>query len=166
MGEQFLCSQCGKPHPGPAFDYDFPAPDAWAQLTERCRELRGYLEEELCVGDDQHFIKGNLWITVTDADQDFNWTVWAAISAADFERSIELWDEAGRESEPAYQGALANEIPLFPGSLGLPVHVNTLSVGERPWIQLLPGDHPLIEEQLAGITRTRVQQIAEAIAHK
>jgi hypothetical protein len=34
--------------------------------------LRGYLEDELCVVDDQHFIKGNLWITVTDAVEDFN----------------------------------------------------------------------------------------------
>jgi hypothetical protein len=165
VGETFLCSRCGQPHPGPAFHHDFPAPDAWTQLSDRRRELRGYLEDELCVVDDQHFIKGNLWITVKDADQDLDWTVWAAISAAGFERSVELWDQAGRESEPAYAGTLANEIPLFPGSLGLPLQVNTLSVGERPWLQLLPGDHALVEEQLGGISIARVQEIAELLAH-
>jgi hypothetical protein len=92
--------------------------------------------------------------------------VWAAISAADFERSVELWDQAGREGEPAYLRTLANEIPLFPGSLGLPLQVNTMSVGERPWLQLLPGDHPLIVEQLDGITQARVQEIAEEMAHR
>lgn len=151
---------------GPPFSYEIEAPDLWAQMPQDRRERRGELDSEICVIDDEHFfIKGNLWIPVLDGDQEFNWTVWVSVGKADFDRSIELWEAPNRELEPAYGCSLANELSLYPGSLGLEAQLITLGVGERPSIQLEPTEHPLAVEQREGIPLKRVQQIAELMLH-
>ena len=38
-------------------------------------------------------------------------------------------------------------------------------VGQCPWVELEPTDHPLALEQREGITLARVQEIAEKILH-
>jgi hypothetical protein len=43
--------------------------------------------------------------------------------------------------------------------------VHTREVGQRPRIELEPTDHPLAVEQRQGITRERVQEIAEIVLH-
>ena len=161
----YRCSHCGQVHAGPAFSHEIEAPDRWWQISEFKRG-EGELDEELCVVDNREFfIKGNLWISVRDGEQEFNWTVWASISREDFERSVELWDFAGREMEPAYPGRLANELALYPDSLGLEVKVHTLSVGERPMVALQPTEHPLGLEQRNGVRLARVREIGEFVLH-
>ena len=49
--------------------------------------------------------------------------------------------------------------------LSLKANVHTRSVGQRPYVELQPTDHPLSVEQQKGITIERVQEIAEALLH-
>lgn len=161
----YRCHRCGQFHEGPPFSYEFEAPDLWAQLSETKRQ-RSELTSEICVIEDRYFfIKGNLWIPVRDADEEFNWTVWSSLSRENFERSVELWDFAGREKEPLYFGWLSNQIPIYPDTFNLKVNVHTLAVGERPAIELEPTEHPLALEQRGGIALARVQEIAEIVLH-
>lgn len=167
MEQSFVCTKCGKQHQGPPYSYEIEAPDLWAGLTKQRRERRSELSSDLCTIDDEHFfIKGNLWITVVDGEKEFNWTVWVSLTKENLDRSVELWDFAGREKEPGYSGLLSNELALYPGSLNLQAIVHTLGVGERPSIQLEPSDHPLGLEQSQGITMKRVQEIAEQVIHQ
>jgi hypothetical protein len=47
----------------------------------------------------------------------------------------------------------------------LKTHVHTRPVGQRPYIELEPTDHPLAVEQRNGITMARVRDIAAALLH-
>ncbi|WP_330242116.1 DUF2199 domain-containing protein [Streptomyces sp. NBC_00525] len=43
--------------------------------------------------------------------------------------------------------------------------VHTRPVGERPFVELKPTDHPLAVEQRTGISPERVREIASALLH-
>ena len=78
----------------------------------------------------------------------------------------ELWETDGRESEPPYFGWLSTALPCYSETtLSLKTSVQTRPVGERPFIELEPSDHQLAAEQIAGITKRRVQEIAECVLH-
>lgn len=63
-------------------------------------------------------------------------------------------------------GWLSTALPIYPlETLSLPTLVHTRPVGLRPLVELEPSDHPLAIEQRNGITRARVQELAEAILH-
>jgi hypothetical protein len=49
--------------------------------------------------------------------------------------------------------------------LNLKTHVHARPVGQRPFIELEPTDHPLAVEQRSGITMARVREIAAAMLH-
>jgi hypothetical protein len=146
------------------FAYEFEAPDVWAVMPPVWRESRGELNGELCKSDDKYFIKGNLWIPVIESEQEFNWTVWVEINQNDYERSIELWETAGRELEPPYPGKLANELPGYEHSKGLPLQVVTMGVGERPSFILDEGDHQLINDHRNGIYFDQVKGLSRLMA--
>ncbi|MFQ6227966.1 DUF2199 domain-containing protein [Nocardia sp. NPDC002869] len=63
-------------------------------------------------------------------------------------------------------GWLTTDLSAYsPTTLNLKTRLHTRPVGERPFIELEPTDHPLAVEQRTGITRDRVHEIAEAMLH-
>lgn len=103
-------------------------------------------------------------IPVTGSDDVFSWGVWISLSRENFSHAADLWDTPGRESANPYFGWLTTELPLYsPSTINLKTHVHTRPVGERPYIELEPTDHPLAIEQRTGITLERVREIAEAV---
>ncbi|MEV0465699.1 DUF2199 domain-containing protein [Nocardia tengchongensis] len=57
-------------------------------------------------------------------------------------------------------------LPLYePSTLNLKTKLRTQLPGTRPLVELEPTDHPLAVEQRTGITRARVQAIAEQLLH-
>jgi len=126
------------------------------------------LSSDQCVIDDEHFfVLGRLEIPVLDADEDlFSWNVWVSLSEKNFGRMSELWETEGRENEPPYFGWLSTALPCYPETtLHLKTNVHTRPIGERPFIELEPTEHPLAIEQRNGITLKRVQEIAECALH-
>ncbi len=96
----------------------------------------------------------------------FSWNVWVSLSVANFERITELWETEGREREPPYFGWLSTKLPCYDiDTFLLKTNVYTRRVGERPFIELEPTDHPLAVEQRSGISLKRVQEIAECVLH-
>lgn len=144
---------------------EFPA--YWYGIPEEERNQRVLCDGELCVIDGQHFfIKGRLRIPLMDCSTPFEYLVWVSLSEANFKRTIHLWEQPGREAEPAYFGWLSNLLPGYPSTLNLKAAVHTRPVGERPTIELEPTDHPLAQEQLGGVGLARVQQIGEQSLHR
>lgn len=72
----------------------------------------------------------------------------------------------GRESEPAYCGWLSTELPFFSDTLSLKAALHTRPIGQRPFIELEPTDHPLAVEQHTGITMERARHLAELLEHQ
>jgi hypothetical protein len=68
--------------------------------------------------------------------------------------------------EPPYPGKLANKIPLHLNSLGLPVQIITMGVGERPSIVLEDSVHQLVTDQMEGISLQKVKEISELMSTK
>ena len=130
-------------------------------------EQRSELSRDCCLIDDQHFmIVGNLEIPVHGIKETFSWDVWVSLSATNFARAAELWGNPRRVDEPPYFGWLCTSLPGYPDTINLKTRVHTREVGRRPFIELEPTDHPLAVEQREGITRDRVQAIAELVLHK
>jgi hypothetical protein len=162
----YHCGTCGQHHNELPMSFGFEAPLAWYGIPAAERADRGHLDTDLCVIDRVHFfIRGNLEIPVVDGQEPFTWGVWTSLSEANYRRAVEMWKTTGREKEPSYFGWFCSRVPGYPETLHLKVRVHTRPVGQRPWIELEPTDHPLAVEQREGITMARVQQIAESLLH-
>ena len=162
----FSCRTCGQSHEGLPLSYGAPAPEAWYALPSRGREQRAVLSPEHCIIDNKFFfLAGNLDIPVGDAEAVFYWTVWVSVSEASFNRAVDLWERPGRETEPPYFGWLNTSLPGYPPTVNLKVNLHTRPVGERPSVEVEPTEHPLAVEQRSGMTRRRVQEIAEIVLH-
>ena len=163
----YICRRCGEYHKGLPLSYEAAAPAQWYTIPEKERMHRCVLSSDQCIIDDEHFfIVGNIDIPIVETDKVFSWSVWGSLSQANFERASELWHIPGRESEPPYFGWLCTELLPYPiTTLHLKTNVHTRLVGVRPYIELEVTDHPLAVEQREGITRERVQKIAEIVLH-
>jgi hypothetical protein len=119
-----------------------------------------------CVVREQHyFVKDMIEIPVIGSDEVFSWGVWVSLSRESFSKTADLLDTPGREAEKPYFGWLTTDLPVYPATLNLKTHVHTRPVGERPFVELEPTDHPLAVEQRTGITLDRVREIAAAVLH-
>lgn len=163
----YQCATCGEFHPELPMHFGPHAPFEWYAIPEAERAARCELNADLCVIDRTHFyILGNIEIPVIGSQEHFSWDVWVSLSDRNFLRTLDLWETAGRESEPPMFGWLCNELPGYPSTLSLKTMIHTRAVGVRPYIQLEPTDHPLAVEQRTGITLARVQEIAEMVLHE
>ncbi len=176
--EGFVCATCGRFHNALPMCYGPKAPEAWHQIAEtshlgqkalhHLRRFFGWrqLSSDQCVIDNKHyFVLGRIEIPVVGRDEQFVWLAWVSLSQKNFSRACELWDKAGRENEPPYFGWLSSALPYEPSTLNLKVNLHTRPVGERPFIELEPTEHPLAVEQREGISLAKVQQIAERLIH-
>jgi hypothetical protein len=162
----FQCATCGEYHDDLPMCLGAPAPALWYSLSETERGENSGLSSDQCVIQGQHFfVLGRLLLPVIDGPGPFVWLVWVSLSEASFLRVNELWEQEGREGEPAYFGWLQSALPYEPTTLKLKTSVQTSPVGERPVVTLEASDHPLSVEQRNGITMARVREIVEAALH-
>ncbi len=162
----FVCRTCGQFHADLPMDFGADAPAPYYAVPKEERETRCNLTSDLCIIDGEHFfIRGCLEIPVLVGPRPFVWGVWTSLSKENFKRAVEMWEKPGREHEPPYFGWLCTSLPLYPDSLHLETHVHTRPIGQRPFVELEPTDHPLSVEQRRGITMERVREIAEALLH-
>lgn len=162
----FQCATCGQYHDQLPMEYGANAPAMYGEIPDDERSSRCDLTNDLCVIDDEFFfIRGCLEIPLLDSEAPFSWGVWVSLSQQSFRRSCAKWDQKGRESEPPFFGWLSTSLTMYPETVNLKTLVHTRPVGERPYIELEPTDHPLAVEQRSGITMDRVRKIAEALLH-
>jgi len=172
--EGYVCSICGQYHQGLPLKYGNPAPALFYTIPEKERGKRVLISSDQCeirgkklFDEKAFFIAGNIDIPIIGTEDKFQWTVWVSLSKKNYQRAIELWNQAGREKEPPYFGWLSTLLPLslYPDTLNLKTNLHTQPVGIRPFIELEPTDHPLSVEQRNGISWERVQEIAELVLH-
>ena len=83
-----------------------------------------------------------LEVPIIGASEFFSWGVWVSLSEEDFERMSEMWEVAGRESEPAYHGSMATDLPFYPDTASLNVALHTRPIGQRQFTSRL--NRPII----------------------
>lgn len=167
MSDGFDCRVCGQHHSDLPMSFGAEAPATYFMIPEKERPTRCELTPDLCMIDgDQFYIRGSLEIPVVDGSQPFVWGVWASLSEKSFRRMVAIWETPGRESEPPFFGWLCTSLPLYPKTLSLKTHVHTRPLGQTPFVELEPTDHPLAVEQRTGITMDRVREIAGQLLHQ
>jgi hypothetical protein len=164
MDHVWTCRCCGKQFNSLPLSFAPFAPDPWLAIPEADREQRTLLDSDVCIIDQKEFyLRGCLHIPVLGCSETFIWGVWVSLSEASFKRIGELWEVDVRADEPPFFGWLCNELPVYPQTFGLKTNVHLRNNGERPFIEVEPTDHPLAQEQRAGISLQRVEEIAMAL---
>jgi hypothetical protein len=162
----YQCRVCGQFHADLPLSYGAEAPNLWYDIPEDERGQRTILSSDQCEIDQRFFfVLGNIDLPIIGSDQVFSWMAWVSLSQENYECAAQLWHLAGREHEPSYFGWLSTSLPTYPDTLNLKTEVHTRAVGERPFIELEPTEHPLAIEQRTGITWQRIQRIAEILLH-
>ncbi|MEV5012525.1 DUF2199 domain-containing protein [Streptomyces sp. NPDC055692] len=146
-------------------NYTAEAPAVWDPAFAGADDC--LLSTDQCVvRAQQYFVKGLIEIPVIGSDEVFSWGVWVSLSRENFTRAADLWERPGREAEKPYFGWLTTDLSVYSTTtLNLKTNVHTRPVGERPYVELEPTEHPLAVEQRTGITLDRMQEIAAAVLH-
>jgi hypothetical protein len=163
----YRCVTCGAWHDERPMCFIVPLPEAVLQIPERQRGTRVEAGSDQCILDGTHFfILGNLDVPVRGSQDALRWSVWSTLSEANFKRASELWETAGRESEPPYFGWLSNQIPGYPSTINVKALVHTQQVGVRPKIKVIEEGHPLAADQENGIGPERLDELVHAAWHQ
>ena len=165
----WTCASCGTTHEGLAMVFGPNAPEPWllASDTER---TRGELNADMCVliedtGTTNYFVRGHIEIPVLDSDDGpFRWSVWVSLSETSMRTQIEHWNDPARANLEPMFAWLSNHLPYESPTAPMASRLHTREPGTVPRIELDPSvDHPLVHEQLHGITLHRVAEINQAL---
>jgi hypothetical protein len=156
------CPTCKKSHSigEPAFR----RPDVIAALPIAGRFDLATESDDLCVlrGLDEphrYFVRGLVFVRLTDVDDDICWGLWAEVAENSFRRIRGLWDDPRQHLEPPLPAVLANRVPGYPDTLGLAVLIQLTSPTSRPqFLFAADSEHPFARECLAGVTMHRASQ--------
>lgn len=162
---RFTCKSCGEIHEGvPTFGADEPLLVHLMPASKRAGHVR--LGSDDCVIDDERFlIRGCLEITVEGETNPFVWGVWVDINREDFGEWTRVFRVKKRSDIGPFPAYLGNSLPTYPDTFNLHVVAHLRDDGTRPFIEVAPSNHPLYEDQRAGISRSRLAEIYEGVLH-
>ena len=166
------CSQCGEEHDIFSIEPRYSRPDAYLLVPVDERPHRTRCGDDWCRLRDaagQHerfFLRVTLPVDILGEHRKIHWGVWAEVSQPVYQRVMDLWDEAGQAGEPPLAGLLANELPDYPSTLGLPGSIHLLGPSTAPEFRF-PGelDHPLAREQRRGVYPERALEWVARFVH-
>jgi hypothetical protein len=149
----YVCSQCGVAHENLPV-WACRAPDLWAGASEQEREQDFSKNDDFCIFRDEHyFIRCVLQIPITDSDTEvFEFGVWSTLSAGNFRRYYDTFDDADQSKLGPMFGWFANRLSGYPETLSLACDVLPQDDRKRPLIRFHETDHPLVLQQQEGVT--------------
>jgi hypothetical protein len=151
----YKCGSCGERHEGLPMAWRLERPD----LDPGAHQFEFSRDGELCTVGSHHFILANIELPHRGHEV-FIWTCWVSLSDASFKRIDQRWEALEREKDESAIGWLSNILPTYePTTWALKARVHQRSVGERPWVELEPTDHPLSIEQRNGIDDARIAAV-------
>lgn len=157
-----VCAICGQSHEGLPTDTAFTLPDSVWALPADERADRAQWNSDVCKMDEEFFIRCLLEIPFTDQSGYYGWGAWVQVDRAEFERYVESYDRDGTNELPI-AGTLANELPTYVNTLGMPVFVQLRASTDRPAIRLPDGSgHPLALDAKKGMSYARFHEVLVA----
>jgi hypothetical protein len=170
--EKIRCAICGEESDLLAMEPSYGRPDAYFEVPKKQREyLTNFSKDDGRIrnADDterRHFLRVLLSIPIRGEQKDVAWGVWVEVSAADWERAYDIWDDPDQEKEPPFPARLANALRGYDGTLGLPGRVRLTGPKTAPLFELDASvDHPLAREQREGVYPERVIEWVSAHHH-
>lgn len=160
---RYRCPSCSEKHAGlPALAYRLP--DAIHALPDSEQLKRADLSSDLCTLDgNRFFIRSVLQLPIIDMPEMFDFGPWIETTVSDFARYA-VHGQASTGANHTLPGWMANDLPLYPRSGGLPCAI-AYGAGdsERPLVTIVDGDHPLARAQRHGIDLPRVRQLVSTM---
>lgn len=160
------CPTCGEEYEPAEGEVGCAWPQDYFALSAAERARRGRGTSDLCRLDDRCFIRGVILLPVIGEQRDFGWGVWAEVRESAFERYAAIYEAEDQGSEPPFLGTLANRLPDYPETIGLPLAVQLVSAENRPHFRVLARSHPLAQDQERGIAPERVQSLLAHHRHE
>ncbi|HEU5169016.1 MAG TPA: DUF2199 domain-containing protein [Gemmatimonadales bacterium] len=166
------CAQCGEDHDIFSIQPRFRHPDAYAEVPAHERAIRTATGSDWCrirahEGDiGRFFLRVVLPVRVRGEARDVCWSVWIEVEESVYRRVQDLWADAAQSEEPPLPGVMANALPGYPPTLGLPGRFQLVGPQEAPRFALAPGlDHPLAAEQRDGVYPERALEWVAGLLH-
>jgi hypothetical protein len=161
------CATCNELHDLTDMQIGYKRPDAWFAVPPDEREARWEIDADLAALDgERFFIRGVLPIPVHGEPQGYAWGVWAAVGEADYRRYEVLFDDPAPDGEPPFAGRIANQIPGYPQTLGVPITIHLEQGNARPSFMVDDAAHPLAVEQRGGVYLERVLEMLSPSMHR
>ena len=157
------CSTCGKQHD--VLDPAFRRPDAVHSIPSELRAGNVMESDDLCAIRaqdsaqlDRYLVRCILPVRIVDHDGELTqWGLWAEVSAAVSKVTYDRWDDPDQATQPPLEGVLANNIPGYLATIGLPVRIQMNDPKSRPTLELAAdAAHPFATECRNGVTIDRV----------
>jgi hypothetical protein len=164
-GFSFECSCCGKRHTGlPAIAFDGPSVGLDEAGQPWPMERKG---RDFCIVDGQHyFVRAVLAVPILGASEPMEWGVWGSLSEANFKLYQDTFNDADQGEIGPMFSYLGNRIAGYPDTLSLHSRLHPQNDGKRPFVELDPSqDHPLVRDQLNGISKERAVELAMPVLH-
>jgi hypothetical protein len=159
MKSSFICPTCGETHEGSPTDYAWQLPDCVWAIPEPERSSKSRFTADLCQLGSQFFIRCVLELPFIERAGYYGWGIWVEVPEATFHRYLELYEQDGSD-EPPVAAAMANAIPGYPSTSGLPVTVQFRDPASRPAVHVSSSiSHPLAAEQSSGLSMSRYHEI-------
>jgi hypothetical protein len=161
------CSQCDEDHV--LLDPVFRRPEAVVILSDEERAFRVKDGNDVCfIREDasnlriRYFVRCVLKVRLLDAEGESAWGIWAEVGEADCRRILDAWTDPDQAALPAMEATIANRVPGYPDTLGLPATLRLTGPTTRPALELT-GDsiHPFAREVHAGVCTHRVMEWLE-----
>jgi hypothetical protein len=158
------CATCGEEHD--LLEPSFRRPEAVVSLSTEERAERVKENDDLCAiwaasESERHryFVRCLLKVRLLDAEDDTAWGLWAEVEEADFHRILGRWSDPDVAAMPPIEAALANRVPNYPDTIGLPVMLRLTGPTTRPELTFEPSSiHPFALECGEGVCTHRVME--------
>jgi hypothetical protein len=152
------CSTCGSEHDLGNIEPSFRRPDAYFAVPSEERQRRINESDEACLiasADGQDlacFIRAILKVPITDERASIGWGLWVEVDHQAYWRVASVWDDPNQSAEPPFACTVANDIPGYPSTRGLPGIIQLTGPHLRPSLTLTPNSsHPFAVETHAGV---------------
>ncbi len=166
------CAVCGEMHDIDQMEPSFRRPDALLEVPPSERRTRTRESNDACVirnADDTEsrcYLRVLMPFRVVGRAGLYSWGVWVEVAEDDFRQAMSLWDDPNQADTPAFAATLANALPGYDGSFGLPGLVSLQDATSIPHFRLAgPADHPLVREQRGEVTPERVLEWVQPMFH-
>ncbi|MBI4818168.1 MAG: DUF2199 domain-containing protein [Deltaproteobacteria bacterium] len=163
------CAVCDQDHPldSPAFLH----PDAVRSMKPSVRRKTVKQDSNTCVvtvgSESRYFVCGLLYVAFNeDPTKTIAWSIWVEVNQQGYDAVVTAWspslleameeEEAAAAQFPIVPGKLANHIPGYLETVGLPVMLESDGCISAPEILLEDSDHPFVAECLGPVSIHRL----------
>ena len=166
------CSICGNEHDLGNIEPSFRRPDAYFAVPPEQRQRRINETDDACLiaSADGHdlacFIRAVLKVPIIDQSRPIGWGLWVEVDHEAYWRVASVSDDPNQHTEPPFACTVANDIPRYPSTRGLPGVIQLAGPRLRPLLTLTPeSSHPFAVETHAGVQSARALEWRSWFVH-